>query len=131
MSKSYGNTIELFEEEKALRKKIMAIKTDSTPVEAPKDPDASLIVALYRHFASAAEVARMEDEFRAGGVGYGAFKTRLFEAIWNYFAPLRARRAELAADPGYLDRVLAEGAARASAVAGQVMERVRQAVGLR
>ena len=131
MSKSYGNTIELFEEEKALRKKVMAIKTDSTPVEMPKDPENSAIVGLYRHFASTGEVAQMEADFRAGGMGYGVFKTRLFEAIWTYFAPYRARRAELAADPGYVDRVLADGAERAGAVAGKVIERVRQAVGLR
>ena len=131
MSKSYGNTIELFEEEKALRKKVMAIKTDSTPVEAPKDPATSAIVALYRHFAAEADVAQMEADFRAGGIGYGVFKTRLFEAIWSYFAPYRARRAELAADPSHVDRVLAAGAERARAVAGPVMERVRQAVGLR
>ncbi len=131
MSKSYGNTIEVFEEEKALRKKVMAIKTDSTPVEMPKDPENSAIVGLYRHFAAAAEVAQMEADFRAGGLGYGVFKTRLFEAIWSYFAPHRARRTELAADPGYVDRVLADGAERAGAVAGKVMERVRQAVGLR
>jgi len=131
MSKSYGNTIELFEEEKALRKKVMAIQTDSTPVEAPKDPAHSSIVALYRLFASAADVAQMEADFRAGGLGYGVFKTRLFEAIWSYFAPMRARRAELAADPGYIDRVLADGAQRAGAVAEKVMARVRPAVGLR
>lgn len=131
MSKSYGNTIELFEEEKALRKKVMAIKTDSTPVEAPKDPTHSSIVALYRLFASPAEVTQMEDDFRAGGIGYGDFKKRLFEAIWNSFAPMRARRAELAADPGYVDRVLADGAERARAVAAPVMDRVRKAVGLR
>ncbi len=131
MSKSYGNTIELFEEEKALRKKVMAIKTDSTPVESPKDPAHSAIVALYRHFASAAEVTLMEDDFRAGGIGYGDFKKRLFEAIWTYFAPMRARRAELAADPGYIDRVLTHGAQRAGAVAAKVMDRVRMAVGLR
>jgi tryptophanyl-tRNA synthetase len=131
MSKSYGNTIELFEEEKALRKKVMAIKTDSTPVEASKDPAHSSIVALYRHFASAAEVTQMEDDFRAGGFGYGDFKKRLFEAIWNYFAPMRVRRAELAADPAYIDRVLADGAQRAGAVAEKVITRVRQAVGLR
>jgi tryptophanyl-tRNA synthetase len=131
MSKSYGNTIELFEEEKALRKKVMAIKTDSTPVEAPKNPAHSSIVALYRHFASAADIARMEDDFRAGGIGYGDFKKRLFDAIWTYFAPMRARRAELATDPGYIDRVLADGAQRAGAVAEKVMDRVRKAVGLR
>ena len=131
MSKSYNNTIGLFEEEKALRKKIMSIVTDSTPVEAPKDPSGSSIVALYRLVAGEADVAKMEADFRAGGMGYGDFKKRLFGAVWEFFAPQRARRAELEADPGYVDRVLADGAQRAGAIAEKVMERVRVAVGLR
>ena len=73
----------------------------------------------------------MEDEFRAGGVGYGHFKQRLFEAMWEHFAPLRARREEILADPGYVDRVLRRGAERAREVAAGTMERVRRAVGLR
>jgi tryptophanyl-tRNA synthetase len=131
MSKSYDNTIGLFEEEKALRKKIMGIVTDSTPVEAPKEPAGSTIVELYRLFANEADVAAMEGEFRAGGVGYGEFKKRLFGAVWEFFAPMRARRAELAADPAIVDTVLRDGAARAGAVARQTMDRVRKAVGLR
>lgn len=130
MSKSYGNTIELFEEEKALRKKIMGIVTDSTPVDAPKDPEKSSIVGLYKLIASEPDVKQMEDEFRAGGVGYGDFKKRLFARLWEYFAPQRARRAELAADPAYIDQVLAKGAERARAVAHETMKRVRAAVGL-
>ena len=109
----------------------MGIVTDSVPVEAAKDPAASSIVALYRLFAPAAEVEKMEADFRAGGVGYGDFKKRLFGAVWDFFAPQRARRAELAADPGYVDAVLADGALRAGALAEQVMQRVRTAVGLR
>ena len=131
MSKSYENTIELFEHEKALRKKVMGIVTDSTPVEVPKEPGSSAIVGLYRLFASEADVAQMEADFRAGGVGYGEFKKRLFGAIWEYFAPLRARRAELEADPAFVDRVLADGAGKARAVAQRTMTRVREAVGLR
>jgi tryptophanyl-tRNA synthetase len=73
----------------------------------------------------------MEAEFRSGGVGYGDFKKRLFVAIWEYFSSMRTRRAELAADPGYVDGVLKAGAERASSTANQVMERVRKAVGLR
>ena len=130
MSKSYNNTIGLFEEEKALRKKIMGIVTDSTPVEAPKDPTNSSIVALYRLFASEADVALMEADFRAGGIGYGDFKKRLFAAVWEYFAPMRVRRAELEADPEYVNRVLREGAERAGSVARQTMQRVRTAMGL-
>jgi tryptophanyl-tRNA synthetase len=131
MSKSYHNTIELFPEEKALRKKIMGIVTDSTPVESPKDPANSSIVALYRLFASEADVTQMESDFRAGGFGYGDFKKRLFGAIWEYFAPLRARRAELEGDPGYVEGVLKTGAERAGTLAEQTMQRVRQAMGLR
>src|ERR1700674_226700 len=121
MSKSYGNTIELFLPERALRKKIMSIVTDSTPVEAPKDPANSAIVALYRLFATPEAVASMENDFRTGGIGYGEFKSRLFEIIWESFAPMRQRRAELEADPGYVDQVLAHGASRAQAVAQQTM----------
>jgi tryptophanyl-tRNA synthetase len=131
MSKSYDNTIGLFEEEKALRKKIMSIVTDSTPVEAPKDPANSTIVALYRLFASPAEVAAMEEAFRAGGKGYGEFKKQLFEAVWLYFEPLRRRRAELDADPQRIDAILADGARRASVAADHTMTRIRTAVGLK
>lgn len=95
MSKSYGNTIVLFGDEKATRKRVMSIVTDSTPLEAPKDPEGSTVVALYRLVAPKDEVRRMEDEHRAGGIGYGDFKKRLFEAMWEYFAPMRARRADL------------------------------------
>jgi tryptophanyl-tRNA synthetase len=131
MSKSYGNTIDIFEEEKVLRKKVMGIVTDSAAVEDPKDPNSSSIVALYRLFASEEEVALMEDQFRAGGIGYGEFKKRLFGAIWETFAPFRQKRAELSADPAILDGILADGARRARAVALPVMERVRRATGLR
>src|SRR5215471_108140 len=101
MSKSYGNTIELFLEERALRKKIMSIVTDSTPVEAPKDPANSAIVSLYRLFATPDEVGSMEDDFRAGGIGYGEFKNRLFEIIRDSFAAMRERRVELESDVGF------------------------------
>ena len=131
MSKSYNNTIGLFEEEKAFRKKIMSIVTDSTPVESPKDPAGSSIIALYRLVASEAEVAKMEADFRAGGTGYGDFKKRLFEALWEFFRPMRQRRTELAADPGAVDAVVKSAGERARAVAHRTMERVRSAVGLR
>jgi len=131
MSKSYGNTLEIFGEEKALRKKIMSIVTDSTPLEAPKDPAGSTILALYRLVASTGDAKQMEDDFCAGGVGYGDFKKRLFAAVWEYFAPMRVRREELLANPDYVDEVLREGAARARDVASQTMDRVRRAVGLK
>jgi tryptophanyl-tRNA synthetase len=130
MSKSYANTIELFLEEKVLRKKVMSMVTDSAPVEAPKNPDTSALVTLFALFAGDAEVERMKNEFRSGGVGYGDFKKRLFTTIWEYFAPMRARRAELAEEQGYVDEVLAKGAARAGALADATMQRVRAAIGL-
>jgi tryptophanyl-tRNA synthetase len=131
MSKSYDNTIGLFEDEKPLRKKMMSIVTDSTPIESPKDPKTSSIVALYRLIAGETDVAKMEADFRAGGVGYGDFKKRLFEALWEYFRPMRERRAELAADPGAVDAVVKSAGERARTVAVRTMERVREATGLR
>jgi tryptophanyl-tRNA synthetase len=130
MSKSYGNTIELFLPEKTLRKKIMSIVTDSIPVEAPKDPVNSAIVSLYRLFATPDMVAKMENDFRAGGVGYGEFKKRLFEVIWESFAPMRQHRSKLESDPGGVVHVLEEGASRARDVAQRTMTRVRRAVGV-
>jgi tryptophanyl-tRNA synthetase len=130
MSKSYDNTIDLFAAEKALRKKVMSIVTDSTPVEAPKNPENSSIVALFKLFAPENDVKDMERRFRAGGTGYGDFKKQLFEAIWTYFEPMRARRAELEADPGYVESVLAAGAERANALASQTVRNVRLATGL-
>jgi tryptophanyl-tRNA synthetase len=131
MSKSYGNTIDIFMEEKALRKRIMGIVTDSTPLEAPKDPEGSYLVELYRLFASPEQVEEMKASFRAGGTGYGHYKQQLFETIRSYFAPMRQRREELLADPGQVDEILRRGAERASAVARETMDRVRTAVGLR
>lgn len=130
MSKSYGNTLEIFGDQKPTKKKIMSIKTDSTPVEEPKDPESAIIVDLFRLVASAADVEQMENDFRAGGFGYGDFKKRLFETFWDFFAPMRARREELLADPGYVDDVLATGAKRASEVAQNVLQRARGACGL-
>lgn len=131
MSKSYGNTIPLFLPERQLRKLVMRIVTDSTPVGEPKDPTTSSIVALYRLFADGAGVAAMEADFRAGGIGYGDFKQRLFEAIRDHFATMAKRREELAGDPDTVEGILRDGAARARDVASRTMERVRKAVGLR
>ncbi len=131
MSKSYDNTIEIFEEtEKKLRKKIMRIVTDSVAVEDPKDPDASYIVQLYKLFADADKVAEMEASFRAGGEGYGFYKQELFETIWNFFLPMRERREELLKDADYVDGVLEAGAKKAGEKAREVLDRVRNAVGM-
>jgi tryptophanyl-tRNA synthetase len=131
MSKSYGNTIGIFEEEKRLRKSIMGMVTDSTPVDAPKDPEGSPLLPLYRLFASKEDAATMESQYREGGVGYGEFKKRLFEAIWEYFSPMRTLRAALEADPGYLDGVLKAGGEKARTLAAGTMVAVRSAAGLR
>ena len=131
MSKSYGNTVELFLEEAALKKKIMGIQTDSTPVEAPKSIEGSAILGIYKHVSSPSDYAAMEADFLAGGKGYGDFKKRLFAAVWEYFSPMRERRAQIAADPGELDRILKQGAERANDITYPVMERLREAIGLR
>jgi tryptophanyl-tRNA synthetase len=131
MSKSYGNTLPLFGEEKPLKKIIMRITTDSTPVEDPKPTENSTILALYKLFASESDYAAMVADHERGGVGYGDFKKRLAEAYWDFFAPMRERRAEILADAGYVDKVLADGAARAREEASKVLDRVRRAVGLK
>lgn len=130
MSKSYGNTLPIFGEEKPLRKMIMRIQTDSTPVEEPKPTEDSAILALYKLFASASDYQTMLADYQNGGVGYGDFKKRLADAYWEFFAPMRARRDEILADPGMVERVLADGAARAREEASKVLARVRRATGL-
>jgi tryptophanyl-tRNA synthetase len=130
MSKSYGNTIDIFGDEKEMRKRVMSIVTDSTAVEAPKDPDTSTIVQLYTLVASDEEAEEMRAQFRKGGRGYGDFKKQLFEKLWDYFAPMRKRRDEILRHKDYIESVLAQGAGRANSIADGVMKRVRQAVGL-
>ncbi|MGD7654128.1 MAG: tryptophan--tRNA ligase [Verrucomicrobiales bacterium] len=130
MSKSYGNTLPIFGDEKPLKKKVMKIKTDSTPVEDPKSTEDSAILQLYSLFASDEQYEQMVKDHVNGGVGYGDFKKRLAEAYWDFFAPMRARREEILADPGYVDSVLAKGEARAREEAGKVILRVKKAVGL-
>jgi tryptophanyl-tRNA synthetase len=131
MSKSYGNNIDIFGDEKEMRKRVMSIVTDSTPVEAPKDPTESTIFKLYSLVSSKDEIAAMREQFLKGGTGYGDFKKQLFEKLWEYFAPMRKRREEILADKSYIDDVLKKGATRANEIADQVMKRVREAVGLR
>jgi tryptophanyl-tRNA synthetase len=131
MSKSYGNNIDIFGDEKETRKRVMSIVTDSTPVEAPKDTTRSTIFQLYSLFASKNEIASMRERFKKGGTGYGDFKKELFEKLWEYFSPMRKRREEILTDKLYVDNVLVRGAKRANEVADDVMTRVRAAVGLR
>ena len=131
MSKSYGNNIDIFGDEKEMRNRVMSIVTDSTSVEAPKDPTKSTIFKLYSLVAAKDEIAAMREQFLKGGTGYGDFKKQVFEKLWEYFAPMRQRRGEILADKSYIDDVLEKGATRANEIAGQVMKRVRKAVGLR
>jgi tryptophanyl-tRNA synthetase len=131
MSKSYGNTIEIFADEKTLRKKIMSIVMDSrSPSEPKPDAERNLCVQLLHLVAPSDVAADLEARLRAGGLGYGDLKKALAEHCWSFFAPARARRAELLANPGYVDQVLEEGAGRARSVASVVMKRARAAAGL-
>jgi len=131
MSKSYNNTLPIFGNEKELRKLVMKIVTDSTPVEEPKSTEDSAIIALYRLFASEADVAQMIADHQSGGFGYGDFKKRLADAYWDFFAAMRERRAEIVADLGYVAEVLRKGEERAREEAAKTLTRVRKAVGLR
>jgi tryptophanyl-tRNA synthetase len=131
MSKSYGNNIDIFGDEKEMRKRVMSIVTDSTPVDAPKESANSTIFKLYSLVASNNEIAEMRERFLKGGTGYGDFKKQLFEKLWEYFAPMRKRREEILSDKSYIDEVLAHGAKRANEIANPVMENVRKTVGLR
>jgi tryptophanyl-tRNA synthetase len=130
MSKSYGNTIEMFAPEKAMRQRIMSITTDSKTVTEPKDPEGNTVFMLYKLVATPAEAEEMAARFRAGGYGYGDAKKELARKVLEYFAPFRERREKLLADPGFVDDVLHDGAARARKVASATLARVRKAVGL-
>jgi tryptophanyl-tRNA synthetase len=130
MSKSYDNHIELFGDLKATRKRIMRIVTDSTPLEEPKDPATCNVFKLYRLFASPAQLAAMEARYRTPGFGYGEAKNALYEVMTETLAPFRARREALAADPGYVESVLKDGAAKARQEAGKTLAAARRAMGL-
>ena len=131
MSKSYGNTIDLFAEGKALKTAVMSIKTDSRGVEEPKDPESCDVYRLYRLVAERPQAAAMAQRLAAGGYGYGDAKKELLAAIEARFGPLREKRRQLAADPAHVEAVLAQGARRARAVASVTLERTREAVGMR
>ncbi|MBO6575425.1 MAG: tryptophan--tRNA ligase [Rhodothermales bacterium] len=130
MSKSYGNTIGIFDEGKALKKKVMSIVTDSTPLEDPKDPDTCNVFALIKLFASDEDRERIAQAYRAGGYGFGHAKKELLGMINAYFAEARDRRRDLASRPDYVMDVLREGGRRGREKAAGFMERVRAAAGL-
>ncbi|MBO4287344.1 MAG: tryptophan--tRNA ligase [Kiritimatiellae bacterium] len=129
MSKSYNNTIQLFEDLKSIKKKIMGIVTDSTPMEAPKEPEGNSVYELYKLFATPEEAAEMAAKFRAGNYGYGHAKKELFAIYERTFAPFRERREKLAADASYVEDILKAGAARARQEALKTMDKVRAATG--
>ena len=131
MSKSYNNTIPLTGGNKAIRKSIMRIVTDSTPVEDPKPTEGSTVIALYKLFADEGAVQQMITDHQAGGFGYGDFKQRVFDAYWEYFAPVREKREELENNLDYVNEVIAKGAMKARQESTRVLDRVRKAVGLR
>ena len=130
MSKSYGNTIEIFDAPKKLRKRLMSIKTDSTPVEEPKNPDTDAVFALYSLFADDSQREALAARYREGGMGYGEAKQQLYDAAMEYFAVARERRERLAADPKTLEDILQSGASAAREKAAEVLDRARDACGL-
>ena len=130
MSKSYGNTIEIFEPQDSVRKKIMRIVTDSTAVEEPKDPAKCNVFALLKLVAPPEELAEWENRYRSGGMGYAEAKKRLAELMIDYFKPFRQKRVELENNIDYVKKVLAKGAERARAIAAETLAEARKAVGL-
>ena len=130
MSKSYGNVIEIFEEPKKLRKKVMSIKTDSTPVEEPKNPETDSVFALYKLFASLPQQDALAARYRQGGMGYGEAKQALYDAAMEHFTEARVRREKIVADPAGLEDILQAGATKARAKGREVLDRCRTACGL-
>ena len=129
MSKSYGNVINMFGSKKALKKQIMSIVTDSTPLEEPKDADNN-ITKLYALFATETEVEALKEKFRAGNFGYGHAKNELFDKFMDYFSPFQKKREELENNMDYVYQILREGANKARSIATAKMDEVRDAVGL-
>ena len=129
MSKSYGNTIPMFADEKTIEKAIMGIVTDSKDVAAPKEPEKNTVYLLHRLFLDADAAKALAEKYRKGGLGYGEAKKALFEAHMDYFRPMREKRSRFTEE--HVESVIKDGAARAGIIAGKTMERVRKAVGLR
>lgn len=130
MSKSYDNVIPIFLPRNQLRKQVMRIVTDSTPVEAPKDPDRCNVFAIYRYFAAPAEVTAMRQRYLAGGIGYGEVKEVLFELLDTHFGAAREQYHAYLADKASIDRTLNAGAEKARAIAAPTLARLRKAIGI-
>lgn len=129
MSKSYGNTIEIFGEEKVLKKKIMSIKTDSVSLGMPMNPDTCQVMAFHKLFDNP-NVSQLEKQYRSGEIGFGESKKQLFEFIWEYFREARERRSQLEANPAYIESVLQKGSEKANRLAIQKLQEVRTKIGL-
>src|SRR5262249_31783830 len=129
-SKSYGNTIEIFDEPATITKKVKKIVTDSTPVEAPKNPDTCPLFNLYRLFASPDDLSEVERRYREGGIGYGEVKSRLAEAMIAKFSDARTERAQWLSHPERVAEVRAAAAERARGTARVVLDRARAASGV-
>lgn len=130
MSKSYGNALEIFESEASLKKKVMKIVTDSTPVEDPKDPDTCNVFALYKLFADESQLADARERYLNGGTGYGQFKKELLEVMIEYFRPYREKRKIYEDDHEEVRRILKKGADKTRVEAMKVLSKVREAVGI-
>lgn len=130
MSKSYGNTLEIFAPEKVTKKKVMSIVTDSTPVDDPKDPDKCNVFALISLFMDNGDREDLAARYRAGGLGYGEVKKDLFARMWEYFRPYREKRERLANDPAEVHRIMALGAEKARNAATPTLKDVRDRIGL-
>lgn len=131
MSKSYNNIIPIFGKEKEIKKQVMSIVTDCKGLEEPKDPENCNVVALFKLFATEAEVEEMKAKYRAGNYGYGHAKKELFDKMWSFFEPMRKKREELAANLDYVEDILRKNGIRAREEAEKLMSKVRRAVGLR
>lgn len=130
MSKSYDNTISLFADDATLKKQVMGIVTDSTPLEAPKNPKTCTVFNLYSHLASPKEIENLSDKYTSGGFGYGEAKKKLLAKIHEIFDPFKQKRVELEKNLDYVEEVLLEGGKRARKVAMETMEEVRKKVGI-
>ncbi len=129
MSKSYGNTIEIFSDEKTMKKKIMSIQTGSESLGTPLDPDTCLVIQLHKLFGNPA-VETLETEYRSGAIGYGHAKQALFEYVWEYFRWAREKREKLEKDPAYIADILEKWAKQASEYANKKLHQVRSALGI-
>ncbi len=129
MSKSYGNTIEIFADEKTLKKKIMSIRTDSVPLGSPIDPKTCSVFAFHKLFENP-NLKTLEKQYKEGSIGFGDSKKQLFELVWKFFAPARKKRAELEKDPKLVEGILRSGAERANEIAEKKLQLVRKKMGL-